>query len=158
LSVELSPPVLHQSGLAAGLAWLAEHFQEKHGFKVNFRDETHGEPTSEEVSLLLFESARELLFNCIKHAGVEQASVILSQRESGQLRLIVEDKGRGFAPLVHSDNSAKRRRLGLFSIQQRLAYCGGRMEIESAPEVGVRVTLIGPEESTRAPVPEAQSA
>ena len=144
LSVELSPPILHQSGLAAGLAWLAEHFEAKHGFKVHFRDESQAEPTTEEVRLLLFESTRELLFNCIKHSGVDEAHVRLTRTEAGQLKLVVEDKGRGFEPPSPSAKTIVRRSLGLFSIQQRLTYLGGRMEIEGAPGAGVRVTLTGP--------------
>ncbi len=157
LSVELSPPVLHQSGLAAGLAWLAEHFWEKHGFKVHFRDTSGGgPPSSEEVALLLFESARELLFNCLKHAGVDEAYVTLSETRPGQLSLVVEDKGRGFeAP--PAKKSVGRLSLGLFSIQQRLAYFGGRMEIEGFPGAGVRVTLLGPLQSAGEPTAEVQS-
>jgi len=66
-------------------------------------------------------------------------------------RITIEDKGSGFDPEAAD---ASRNGLGLFGIQQRLAYIGGKMEIESAPGQGTRVSLLVPPEKTRKEAPE----
>jgi PAS domain S-box-containing protein len=55
LTIELSPPVLHEAGLIGGLSWLASRMQEKNQFKVNLRSDSRAEPAGEEMRLLLFE-------------------------------------------------------------------------------------------------------
>ncbi len=143
LTVELSPPVLHQAGLIGGLNWLAAQMREKNQFTVNLRSDNRAEPDTEETRLLLFECARELLFNVMKHAGVAEAQVALL-RAGERIRMIISDAGAGFDP-----DSLKKRRsddvsFGLFSIQQRLAHLGGEMAIQTAPGQGTSVTLTIP--------------
>ena len=70
LTVELSPPVLHDAGLAAALAWLARRMQEKNQFTVELVADSDAEPANEDVRLFLFEAVRELLFNAVKHSKV----------------------------------------------------------------------------------------
>ena len=141
LTVELSPPVLHHAGLIGGLNWLAAQMREKNQFTVNLRSDNRAEPDTEETRFLLFECARELLFNAMKHAGVSTADVTLLRTNDGRVRLVVHDEGVGF-----DANSLRKRRtdevsFGLFSIQQRLAHLGGEMEIDTAPSKGTRITL-----------------
>src|SRR3712207_9234879 len=56
-----------------------------------------GEPfvLSENQAVLLFQAARELLLNVVKHAATDQATLRLESRR-GELRISVEDEGRGF--------------------------------------------------------------
>ena len=147
LSVELSPPVLHQYGLAGGLAWLKSHLEEKHEFVVHLRVDPAAQsgPGTEEVRFLFFELAKELLFNAIKHSGVTEADVELARSDDGRVRLTVEDRGCGFDSSAFQAGGA-RGGFGLFSIQQRLAHFGGWMEIETGSGSGTRVTLVGPRE------------
>jgi len=144
LAVELSPPVLDQAGLAAALAWLAKRMEEKDFFKVHVLADHDAEPAMEEVRSLLFESVRELLLNAVKHSGVQEAGVTMERTGDGWTKVVVEDKGKGFNPSVLQATKASDMGFGLFSIQQRLAYAGGRMELESAPGRGTKVTLLAP--------------
>jgi len=57
-------------------------------------------------------------------------------------QIIVEDKGKGFDPSTISAHRGAG--FGLFSIQQRLAYLGGRLEVDSAPGRGARFVLTIP--------------
>ena len=61
-------------------------------------------------------------------------------RERDRLQVIVEDDGVGCAP----PSSHRSGGFGLFSIRERLAYLGGRLELDSAPGRGTRVTLGAP--------------
>ncbi len=144
LTVELSPPVLHQAGLIGGLNWLASRSLEKNQFDVVLRSENTAEPPTEDLRLLLFECARELLLNAVKHSGVSQADVTLLRTDDGLIRLIVRDEGKGFDPGVLGNLPPNDGSFGLFSIQQRLAHVGGQMEIAAAPGKGTCITLTLP--------------
>ncbi len=142
LTVELSPPILHQSGLTAALTWLAARNEEKYLFKVHVRANSDAEPADPDVRALLFNSVQELLLNAVKHSGVREAQLIMRRSKEAWTQIIVEDKGKGFDPSTISAHRGGG--FGLFSIQQRLAYLGGRLEVESAPGRGARFVLMIP--------------
>jgi two-component system sensor histidine kinase UhpB len=144
LAVELSPPVLHEVGLIAGLEWLADHVREQSRFRVEVKSDNGTEPAEEEVRLLLFECVRELLLNAIKHSGQSQAAVTVEHTPDKKIKITVADAGTGFDPSLLKARSKKTSTFGLFSIQQRLAHLGGSVQIESASGQGVRVTLLAP--------------
>ena len=141
LTAELSPPILHEGGLAAGLEWLADWMQEKHGLVVRLNAEEDLTAAAEDVSVLLFESVRELLFNVVKHAKVRSASVHLERLEGQMLRISVRDQGVGFDP---DSLKFSREGFGLFSIRERLSLVGGHLEIDSSPGHGAHLTLVAP--------------
>jgi signal transduction histidine kinase len=137
--LELSPPVLHESGLRSPLQWLSEHMKQRYGLNVDITFSTEMEPHEEE-RLLLFEATRELLFNVVKHSGAESASVCVSS-EGSRLILSVEDSGKGFDSESFLRHSARSGVFGLFSIRQRVEMVGGQLEIANRSPQGTRITL-----------------
>ncbi len=154
LAVDLSPPLLHEAGLAGALSWLGSRMREQHGLNVQVRSDSRAEPAAEEMRFLLFEGVRELLFNVAKHAGVQEARVTLIRTRDGQARITVRDEGRGFDAGLLSKRRPDEVTFGLFSIRERLAHVGGRMTVESAPGQGTTVTLTAPLGQTEAPAPD----
>ncbi len=155
LTAELSPPVLHESGLGPALQWLSRSMLEKHGLTVEVAFDAVGEPIVEDVRVFLFESTRELLFNTVKHAGVSRARVVVTRNPDRRVQVVVSDDGVGFDPARLSRKTTTGG-LGLFSIQQRILHMGGRLEIDAAPGHGTRVTLVGPSAPAQSRVPAAQ--
>jgi PAS domain S-box-containing protein len=149
LTVELSPPVLHQLGLIGGLNWLVSRMQEKNQFKVNLSSDTKAEPAKEETRYLLYECVRELLFNALKHSGIKEAYVTLLRGNDHRIKLVVKDEGKGFDPNLLIGPRSENATLGLFSIQQRLAHIGGEMEIVTAPDKGTSITVTLPAAETQ---------
>lgn len=143
LIFEISPPILYELGLEPALDWLAEQTYEKHGITVELESDAHPKPLGPDLRVLLFQSARELLFNVVKHASATCARIILN-REGDQLHLTIEDDGVGFDVGKLSSREAKNGGFGLFSIRNRLELLGGRMEIESTPGRGTHITLVAP--------------
>ncbi len=139
LTAELSPPVFHDKGLAAGLEWLARKMHEKHGLHVEVSAQAGAEPQSEPIRVFLFEAVRELLFNVVKHAGVNQASVRLFQAGE-EIHLEVSDGGIGFDPDHPGSEDGLTGGLGLFGIRERLGFLGGSMTVESSPGKGTTIT------------------
>lgn len=144
LTVDLSPPVLKGEGLAEALRWLASHMQEIHGLKVHIEASEHGPVKNEEMRVLLFHLVRELLFNVVKHANVDDAKVVLS-RADHKIRILVEDAGIGFdAEMVSRPGTG----LGLTSVQERLGLFGGNLEVITAPGKGTKAIITVPTAST----------
>jgi PAS domain S-box-containing protein len=137
LTAELSPSILYQSGLAAGLKWLGRWMRDKHGLKVEVRSDEPIDNISDEFKAFLFRTVRELLFNVVKHSGTDCARVEIAA-DAKQIQIVVSDRGKGYDP---SSMTKKMGGFGLFSIRERLTYMGGRMETKSAPGQGTLILL-----------------
>src|SRR6185295_12306938 len=94
---QLSPPMLPDFGLPMALEWLKEQMQQ-YNLSIKVQIKTKMLKLSEECDLVLFQSIRELLMNCVKHANTHEASVTLEEVD-GSLHIQVADHGRGFAVL-----------------------------------------------------------
>jgi len=135
LTAELSPPILLQGDLVLAFEWLVRWMHRKYGLAVRLIARKKIKPLAEEISLLLFQSLRELLFNVVKHAGVKAATVRIHER-NGRIEATVTDKGQGFDPSSLRAEGGQSEGIGLFGIRERLTYFGGRMEIDSSPGKG----------------------
>ena len=140
---EISPPLLHELGLASALGSLAEQTQKNYGIQVACQVEGILPLLSEEIRFILYRAVRELLINAVKHAQARQVEIRL-QHKKGLLTIQVEDDGIGFdiPPSNPPINSA--RGFGLFNIYERLDHIGGVLLIHSEPGRGTRVTLVSP--------------
>jgi signal transduction histidine kinase len=142
LTADLAPPILYSAGLGEAMHWLARQMLEKHDLAVQVEAEPDLPPLPDQTQAFLFRAVRELLFNVIKHANAQEATVRLG-REDSAIRVSVEDRGRGFDPDAVSPQGASVG-FGLFSIRERLEHFGGRFSIISAPEQGSKVTMVAP--------------
>jgi len=140
LTVQLCPPMLSVSGLEAALQWLGRRMESDYGLVVEFSDDLRPKPLGDELNSILYQCARELLINTAKHANTDRAWLIV-EREDDMYRLTVEDRGTGFNPDDIAPDITKDCRFGLFSIQVRIEFLGGHMEIESSPGGGARITI-----------------
>jgi PAS domain S-box-containing protein len=145
LTVELCPPILYESGLSQALEWLSSWMNEKYRFHVDLDIDKTAVPTSENMRILLFESVRELLFNVLKHAGVDSARVELIRKEEEYLKVIVSDVGLGFdSKKIDQISNPNSGGFGLFSMRERLSLMGGDFELTSTVGKGTIVTLTAP--------------
>jgi signal transduction histidine kinase len=144
LTVELSPPGLRNEGLAATFQWLANHMAEMHGLRVVLDSQSDYHCPSQDLQVLLFQLVRELLFNVVKHAGVNQAEVVLFE-EGDHVVIRVVDQGRGFEA-ARLQGAGSNKGFGLYSVRERLALFGGQLAIDTKPGEGVRATIIVPKE------------
>ncbi|KAF0094845.1 MAG: two-component system chemotaxis family CheB/CheR fusion protein [Puniceicoccaceae bacterium 5H] len=144
LTVDLSPPILHQEGFPEVLRWMSSRIEEQHGLSVRLEIAEGFSPLRREAQVLLFQVVRELLFNVVKHANTDEACVALSSEDSW-LRIEVADEGDGFeADEAVEDGTG----FGLGSVRERIQLFGGEVAVYSRPGDGTRVTIILPLEST----------
>jgi signal transduction histidine kinase len=143
LTQELSPPVLHDAGLTAALAWLSRHVQRRHGLCLELKLDARAEPESEEIRILVFQAVCELLANVIHHAGVRQATVAMARVDGNRLEVQVTDAGVGFDP-SKTDVPGLGGSPVLFSLRERLQALGGDLEVRSVPGDGTRAVVLAP--------------
>ncbi|MEW6772017.1 MAG: PAS domain S-box protein [Bacillota bacterium] len=149
LTAELSPPILYLSGLEAALEWFASQIQEKHGIAVAFFDDGLPKPVGQEKRVFLFRAVRELLTNVVKHARARNAKVFIA-RDGPNIRVTVEDNGVGFdAARINCCPTGGDAGFGLFYLREQSGYFGGRLEVESGPGKGSRLTIVVPLEAAK---------
>lgn len=144
LGIELSPPILAE-GLPKALEWLCGTWmKEKHDLVVHRQIDLSVETPHEDMRILLFLAVKELLFNTVKHSGVNEAFVELSSLDPEQLRIRVIDRGCGF----HAKDGFPEKEIGscfgLMSIRERLEMLGGHFQIIGKPGQGVEAIIIAP--------------
>jgi signal transduction histidine kinase len=139
LTAELSPPIVHESGLRTGMEWLAAFMDSHNGLSVQLKIDKEVDRIDDNTKMLLFESVRELLLNVVKHAQVKSANVDIHENERGMIEIAVSDPGIGFDP-----SSIEHSGFGLLRIREQLTAIGGRFEITSSPEKGSLFRMIVP--------------
>ncbi len=143
LTFELSPPVLYELGFEAAVEWLVRQTRQRHGLAAEFETDGRAKPLDNNVRVLLFLAVRELLVNVAKHARAQNVTVS-SRRLTNEIQVSVEDDGIGFDTHRVASQDHRTGGFGLFSIRERLGHIGGRLEVESRPNRGTRVTLVAP--------------
>jgi len=136
LSQELSPPVGKES-LYDALEWLTVQMQNDYGLSVEMKTKGSAGPLDKPVRTLLFHTVRELLFNVVKHAEVDEATLFLVQGDE-RIRVVVEDEGAGFDP---AEIDEWTEGMGLAGLRERIGLIGGHVEIDTAPGEGTRVAF-----------------
>jgi signal transduction histidine kinase len=155
LMAELGPVVLNEHDLAAAVESVGKRM-EGYGLRVSVRDDGVPKPLHGDVLGLLFQSVRELLFNVVKHAGTDSATVTL-KRVGGEVRVTVADSGVGFDASQQQAGPSHAGGFGLLSIRERLDLLGGRVEVDSSPGQGSRVCLVAPLDGNTTAAPERTS-
>jgi PAS domain S-box-containing protein len=139
LSHQLSPAVLHQSGLTAAIDWLCRNLQDQFGIEIRCDMPGSMKIESEPLKFFLFRASQELLFNIAKHAGVKTGKLVLSSSDD-HIDLVIADSGKGFDTSILESHTS-REGLGLRMLKERASYVGGRLTVESGVGQGTRVCL-----------------
>jgi signal transduction histidine kinase len=140
LMLELAPPGLHDTGLIEALRWLADRVAKQQRISVTIEDDGSLKPLEDQITVLLFQTVRELLQNVVKHARSKRATVRCGVADD-LLTLDVLDPGVGFE--VHAINRLPTRQggFGLFNIRERLKLMGGSIDIHSIVGEGTTVRI-----------------
>lgn len=137
---DLESPLLQFDTLAQALKKLADLIgNETTGVTV----ETHGtEATlSSTVQHHLLRIAQEAITNAVRHSGADHVHVRL-EFDAAEVRLAVEDNGRGFAPDEVLTGGIGH--FGLRGMRARTSKINGDLRIVSAPGQGSRVSIAVP--------------
>ena len=165
LTQDLVPTVLYDRGLVPAIAALCRRTEERFRVEVRFRAEPgRGEappgdggpaPASDLVERdyrwgpLMYQAARELLFNATKHAPGAAARLTLGRTAKGAVRLTVRNgpPTRPPAPPSPLDmlmGEGGGGGFGLFSLREQAALAGGKVRTTILPGGGFEATVTLP--------------
>lgn len=139
---KLSHSLTQEKGFLGALRQHLESFQVRYGIETELvipaTDQTITFTPVAEVQLVRI--VQEALTNIQKHARASHVCVAL-KREPGCLKLMIEDDGIGFDP---ESLSSSRQTFGIGIMSNRAEEVNGRVEVESTPGKGTKVTVVVP--------------
>ncbi len=143
LTYQLYPPILYKIGLGTALEWLVEDMRNKHKLNIEIEHNLPDNALSKPIREFMFQSAKELVYNIVKHAESKNVSIRV-EKGKNSLTMTVKDAGKGFDPATVQIGSKEAKGFGLFSITERARYLQGKMEIDSAPGKGSKFEITIP--------------
>ncbi|MBI4473029.1 MAG: sensor histidine kinase [Acidobacteria bacterium] len=143
LSHTLYPRILDSLGLVSAIKELA-HQASRHA-SIQIESSTRGteQPLNKDVSTALYRCCQEAISNAIRHAEATTLKVNVHYNAS-EVRLSVEDDGKGFDPRALYDSNSKLMTTGFWTIRQRMADLGGAFRVSTAAGRGTVVEMIVP--------------
>jgi signal transduction histidine kinase len=133
----LRPTALDDFGLGTAIRLEVEALRTE-GWQVSYHEELGDERLPSTLETALFRVTQEALTNVRKHAGRAKVSVRL-KRNDDTIWLEVRDWGRGFNSHVPHERPRPGERVGLLSMQERVALLRGRCTVNSQPGTGTQV-------------------
>jgi PAS domain S-box-containing protein len=152
ISYLLHPPLLDEIGLLSALRWYVSGFSERSQIQVELEIPEDLGRFRRELELAVFRIVQETLTNVHRHSGSASAKITLA-RQPRQLRIKVEDCGRGMAVPLNNAGGNKRNTpgVGISGIRERVRQLGGQMQIRSGTS-GTTVEILFPiQEAVPAP-------
>lgn len=133
LATDLKPPLLNSANLAKSLHWLADWLWKRFDFtlKISVPEDLQTSAIPDEDIVFLFDTARELCFNIVKHAHVKEGRMTLQRTAQDRLRFSISDDGVGMNLDELNLPSSTNGGLGLAAIRDRLALIGGDLKVKS---------------------------
>jgi PAS domain S-box-containing protein len=141
----LHPPSLKEFGLAYTVRQYCDEFAEKNSVKVDFFSVGMDDLELDfDTEIALYRLVQEGLANIRKHADASHVIVRLSASFS-HIMLHIEDNGRGFEVNNRLAAALDERRMGIWSMEQRVAFLDGEMKIESDLMRGTKILIKVPQ-------------
>ncbi len=145
ISLDLRPKMLDDLGLKPTLNWYSNRFAKRQNIPVRFEAGDLKKRLAPEYETVLYRVTQETLTNIAKYARADNVKIDLKETNNF-IRLTIEDDGIGFDLDEVTGREPDKRGSGLIGIQERGATLNGKLEIQSAPDKGTRITLQFPVE------------
>jgi PAS domain S-box-containing protein len=136
LAHNLRPAHIEQVGLTASLQQLIREVSKSSEIHFERRVENVDGIFNREAATNVYRIAQEALNNLCKHSRAEQAMITI-ERDVRAVHMRITDDGVGF----DTAKAMSQGGLGLTSIAERVRMLGGRLDIDSSPGKGTRLTI-----------------
>ena len=148
LSYLLHPPMLDEVGLASALRWFASGFSKRSQIEIDLEIPESLGRFPRDLEIAAFRIVQETLTNVHRHSGSSTAKINI-WRSTNQLRLKVEDQGKGMILPAFGKDDRENAILGvgISGIRERVRQLGGQMQIRSG-EWGTAVEVVFPLEES----------
>jgi len=136
---ELRPSILDDLGLLAAIEWQAAQFHKRTAIKCRVNCVEDKNTLDRQSSITLFRILQEALTNVMRHSGASLVDIEF-RNDDNTAMLQVHDNGCGLS----GENRAAVHRYGIRGMLERANSLGGRIDIESPPEGGLKITATLP--------------
>jgi|CXWK01.1.fsa_nt_gi signal transduction histidine kinase len=141
---DLRPSILDNLGLLPALRGHIRTFEQRTGIQAQLLTQGKSARLKPDIETTVFRIVQEALTNVVRHAGAGSVLVQVVFGES-DVRLSVDDDGRGFDVVGALAAADGRAAWGLLGIQERASLVGGTAEIDSRPGQGTTVRVAIPD-------------
>jgi signal transduction histidine kinase len=133
----LRPRKPEGTDLLSAIRALADRLLTGTGIRVDLAETGRPRPLGNAVEEDLLRMAQETLTNALRHGHARSIQVLLAY-DRRQVHLSIQDDGLGFDPATESAG------YGMRSIRETLHQRRGRLDVESQPGAGSRITITLP--------------
>jgi signal transduction histidine kinase len=147
---ELRPVVLDHLGLIPALHAYSKTLAARTKIKIRLTAFGGVEALGIARRTVLYRVAQEALTNVARHAQATEVAVSISQLLGG-IRMEISDNGKSF-DVAKTLLARNNKRLGLVGMKERVEMVGGKLTIDSAPDIGTTVRVevpFNPEKKTK---------
>jgi signal transduction histidine kinase len=147
MSYFLRPDTLDKLGLVRAIFQYCENFSEKNNIKVDFLSAGIDDlKLNFDTNTAIYRLIQEGLNNVKKHADALQATLRLIASYP-DIILLIEDNGKGFDVKKRLISAQDEKRMGLMSMEQRVASLSGKMKVLSRLMRGTKILIEIPMET-----------
>lgn len=133
---ELRPMMLDDLGMVPTIRRYGDIFKDQSGMDLNLTVTGIERRLEPYMEVMIFRALQELLGNASRHSQANLVKVQMDLSDE-QVRLVVDDNGKGFDPEIISRNES----LGLRLIKERVELLGGNFSVDSTIGSGTRISL-----------------
>lgn len=112
---------------------LLDTFNQK-GKHINFEYSVKDALVSDDLKLNIYRVIQEQINNIQKHADAKNVSIIISTKDES-INITLQDDGKGFIV------TEKRKGIGISNMMNRIESYNGKMQMESSPGEGCKITV-----------------
>ena len=134
----IRPVAIDQLGLISALRSHLTRTIRPLGLDVTLFENVGENRLPDDLELCCFRVVQEALTNCLRYANAAHVEVRLTL-DSSRLILAIKDDGTGFDISRYYSHQECSRSLGIVGMHERVAACGGELQIRSMPGQGVEV-------------------
>jgi len=140
---ELRPRILDDLGLVAAIEWIADDMEKSHSIDTEVKVTGQERSLPMEYQLMLFRITQEALSNVRRHAKATRVAIAIDF--GNEVCITVADNGIGFSLPDRIENLASQGHLGIMGMSERAQLMHGKLEIQSIPGNGTRLSIKVPE-------------
>ncbi len=138
ISHNMMPGLLTKMGLYDAVEDLFENIHDKESLQTKVEIPQDLKRPKENTEIMLYRIIQEWVNNTLKHSGAKNIHISM-HLQNEQLWIEYEDDGAGFD--VEEILGSEKKSMGIKSIQSRVDFLNGTLQLNSAPGKGVQYRL-----------------
>ena len=142
LAVELRPPELDDLGLGAAITQYSNKFATDHNLKLTLQISGEEENVDGQIAVALYRIVQEGFSNIAQHSGANMVDLHIAFQPE-EVAVTLADNGKGISN-YDLLTAKKKRRLGLYGMQERVELLGGQLVIRDSSYGGAELYIVIP--------------